>query len=233
MTAPRDPALDRLQSLIGHRFESPEILRQALTHASMTSERIRSNERLEFLGDRVLGLVAAEMLYQRFPDEPEGDLGYRFTALARRETLVRVAQEIGLGEVIIMSDGERETGGAEKDGLLADACEALIAAMYLDGGLAPAAAFIERFWSPLLEEDPAPRKDAKTELQEWAQARGLALPRYDTLSREGPDHAPVFTGISSLADAPTETAEGPSKRAAEQAAAEQLLARLTGKDGTS
>ena len=198
----------------------------ALTHASTTSERIQSNERLEFLGDRVLGLVVADMLYAHFPDESEGDLGYRFTALARRESLARVAQEIDLGDHIAMSDGERETGGANKDGLLANTCEAVIAALYLDAGLDVADAFIRRYWSPLLAEDIQPRKDAKTALQEWAQANGHPLPRYTVVTQSGPDHQPVFEVQVQVGNTPAETGEGTSKRAAEQAAAGQLLAVL-------
>ncbi|MEK9725740.1 MAG: ribonuclease III [Rhodospirillaceae bacterium] len=216
----------RLEKRLGHAFAHPDLLRQALTHASATADRLQSNERLEFLGDRVLGLVVARMLYAAFPDEPEGDLGYRFTALARRESLARVAAEIELGDFITMSDGERETGGAEKDGLLANACEALIAALYLDGSLAAAEAFVERYWTPLLAEDHRPRKDAKTALQEWAQANGHALPRYETVDQSGPDHEPIFRVRVKIGDVAPETGEGSSKRAAEQAAAERLLAAV-------
>lgn len=224
--------LSDLEARLGHRFDNPDILRQALTHASMTPVRIQSNERLEFLGDRVLGLIVAEMLFEKFPSEAEGDLGYRFTALARRESLARVAIEISLDQHILMSDGERETGGAGKDGLLANTCEAVIAAIYLDGGIAAADQFVRRYWTPLAEEDQTPRKDAKTSVQEWAQGRGLALPEYETLERTGPDHEPIFhIQVSVTGQAPA-TGEGPSKRAAEQAAAENLLTRLAGKVGT-
>ncbi len=217
-----------LEERLGQRFRNPGLLRQALTHASMTSERIESNERLEFLGDRVLGLVVADMLYGEFPDEPEGDLGYRFTALARRESLARVALEIALGDHLVMSDGERETGGASKDGLLSNACEAVIAALYLDGGLAAADQFIRRYWTPLLAEDTAPRKDAKTALQEWAQANGYPLPQYEIINQTGPDHLPVFRVQAHVGLQTPETGEGASKRAAEQAAAERLLTALDG-----
>jgi len=228
MNGPSPSPLDLLQVAIGHQFQNTHTLRHALTHSSMTTDRTESNERLEFLGDRVLGLVIAEMLYQRFPDEAEGDLGYRFTALARAEALTRIAQEIDLGACIIMSDGERDTGGADKDGLLADACEALIAALYIDGGMPPAQAFIEKYWEPLIAENLQPTKDAKTELQEWAQARGLALPAYEVTGRKGPDHAPVFTVSAKVEGETPEQAEGANKRAAEQAAAEKLLARFGG-----
>ena len=215
-----------LEPVLGHEFSQTDILRQALTHASTVEQRIESNERLEFLGDRVLGLVVAQMLFEHFGDEEEGDLGYRFTALARREALARVAREIDLGQHIRLSDGERETGGADKDGVLANACEAVIAALYLDGGLDVAERFIRQYWEPLLEEDLSPRKDPKTALQEWAQAIGKALPRYHVIRREGPDHAPKFTvEVSIDGEAPVQ-GEGSAKRAAEQAAAEAMLAQL-------
>jgi ribonuclease-3 len=215
-----------LEARLGYNFRQPERLAQALTHSSAAERRVESNERMEFLGDRVLGLVVAEMLLETFADEEEGDLGYRFTALARREALARVARDIDLGGYIRLSEGERDTGGAEKDGVLANACEAVIAALYQDGGLDPAAAFIRAYWRPMLEEDPNPRKDPKTALQEWAQAAGRPLPQYRVISREGPDHAPEFTVEVSLAGEDAVTGTGAAKRAAEQAAAETLLARL-------
>ena len=216
-----------LEARLGHTFEKPRRLRQALTHASTTETRVDSNERLEFLGDRVLGLVVVEMLLERFTNEEEGDLGYRFTALARREALARVAREIKLGRHIELSDGERETGGADKDGVLANACEAVIAALYLDGGLEVAGQFIRRYWAPLLEEDLTPRKDPKTALQEWAQAARKPLPSYSVTNRDGPDHAPWYKVKVQLSGEVSESGEGTNKRAAEQAAAETMLSRLT------
>lgn len=222
-----------LEPVLGHQFTRPGRLTQALTHASGVERRIESNERLEFLGDRVLGLVIAGMLFDGFADEEEGDLGYRFTALARREALARVAREIGLGAHIRLSEGERDTGGADKDGVLANACEAVIAALYLDGGLEVAARFIERYWAPLLEEDLSPRKDPKTVLQEWAQAAGKALPQYKVVHREGPDHAPLFTVAVTLDGEPAANGRGNAKRAAEQAAAEAMLAQVGAEDTAS
>jgi len=216
-----------LEAILGHTFRKPERLDKALTHSSAVEDRVLSNERLEFLGDRVLGLAIAETLYKRFGEEVEGDLGYRFTNLVRREALARVARAIGLGDFIRLSDGERDTGGAEKDGVLANACEAVIAALYLDGGFEPASAFIDRYWAELLDEAPEPTKDAKTSLQEWAQAQGKPLPGYTVVDRDGPDHAPVFTVEVSLAGAEPVTGMGNNKRAAEQAAAETMLERLT------
>ena len=219
--------MSALEDRLGYRFRDPALLTHALTHASTTTDRLQSNERLEFLGDRVLGLVVAEMLFDTFPDEPEGDLGYRFTALARRESLARVAHDLRLGDEITMSDGERDTGGAAKDGLLANTCEAVIAVLYLDGGLDTAQTFIRRFWTPLLAEDHHPRKDAKTALQEWAQAQGHALPRYKTLSQTGPDHQPIFQVEVQVGDLSPSAGKGASKRAAEQAAAAELLAQVS------
>ncbi|MEK9753784.1 MAG: ribonuclease III [Rhodospirillaceae bacterium] len=220
-----------LEAVLGHAFANPDRLDQALTHSSAVGERVSSNERLEFLGDRVLGLVVAEMLYTRFQTEEEGDLGYRFTALVRREALARVAREIGLGRHIRMSEGERDTGGAEKDGVLANACEAVIAAIYLDGGFGPAAGFVRRYWEALLDEAPEPQKDPKTVLQEWAQATGRALPAYNVVDRQGPDHAPVFEVEVQLSGEMPARGSGNAKRAAEQAAAAAMLERVENKRG--
>ena len=218
--------LSRLEKCLGHKFRNSALLHHALTHASTTTDRLQSNERLEFLGDRVLGLIIADMLFEMFPHEPEGDLGYRFTALARRESLARVAHEINLGADIALSDGERETGGTSKDSLLANACEAVIAALYKDGGLLAARQFVERYWTPLLVEEHLPRKDPKTALQEWAQANGHALPQYQTVHQSGPDHQPVFHVEVCVGNGAPATGNGSSKRAAEQAAAKQLLSLM-------
>jgi len=227
MTGMED-ASRRLKQALGHRFADPGLLDEALTHSSVASagDRRRTNERLEFLGDRVLGLVVADMLFDRFPDEDEGALARRHAALVRRESLARVAESIGLAESIRLSRGEEDAGGRKNPGLLADACEAVIAALYLDGGIDVAATFIRDQWDAMMAEDVRPPKDAKTELQEWAQARGLALPRYREVGREGPAHAPMFSIEVSLADRTPASASGPSKRAAEQAAAEAMLEEL-------
>ncbi len=220
---------------MGRRFTRPDLLRQALTHSSAArnrTTRAESNERLEFLGDRVLGLVTARLIYERFPDEDEGSLARRHAALVRREALARVAERIGLGDHLVMSRGEAEAGGRKNPSLLADACEAVIAALYLDGGLDAAHQFIRRHWEPLMEEESSPPQDAKTALQEWAQAHGLPLPAYAETGREGPPHAPVFTVQVSLEGLGAVTASGPSKRAAQQVAAEAMLDKVTaGADG--
>ena len=186
----------------------------------------RGYERLEFLGDRVLGLVVADCLWRRFESEPEGDLARRHTHLVRREALVRVAERIDLGRYLVLSRSEAAAGGAGNPGILADACEALIAAIYLDGGLGAASAFVRRFWEPLIEEMEEPPRDPKTALQEWAQARGLALPAYELVATTGPDHAPLFTVMASLTGSDPATAIASSKRLAEARAAAILLDRL-------
>jgi ribonuclease-3 len=223
-----------LAAILGHRFERSELLLEALTHPSATPPRARgekrtvgySYERLEFLGDRVLGLVIAELLWHRFPEEAEGDLTRRLTDLVRREALAEVAAAAGLGAFAIVSNGEDAGGMRDNANLLADLCEAIIGALYLDGGLAAAASFISNHWTPLVDRSATPPKDPKTTLQEWAQAHGGRLPRYKTVATEGPAHRRLFTAEVTVEGMPSETGKGPSKRAAEIAAAEALLARL-------
>ncbi|WP_119168313.1 ribonuclease III [Algihabitans albus] len=224
--------LAALARRLGYDFANPALLAQALTHASRAGGAERSYERMEFLGDRVLGCLVAELLYRTFPTENEGALGKRFAALVRRETLAEVAgpEGLDLGPHLALSRGEQESGGRDNPATLADACEAVIAALYLDGGLETARRLIEPIWTPLLKADPTPPQDAKTRLQEWAQARGLALPCYEEIARSGPDHAPHFTLRVSLSDGRKAEAEGRSKRNAEQAAAEAMLAELAERD---
>ncbi len=215
-----------LQESLGHHFEKPRILIQALTHSSAVKDRLDANERFEFLGDRVLGLVLAGLLLETFPDEEEGEIAYRFSALARSESLTRVAKGIGLAPHIELSPGEEEAGGRHNAGILADCCEAVIAALFLDGGLEAAETFIRRHWRPLMDEDSTPPKDAKTMLQEWAQGHGLPLPEYRVTEEQGPAHAPLFTVEVTVHEKKPASGRGPSKRAAEQAAAEALLALI-------
>ncbi len=213
-----------------HDFVKPELLTRALTHASTgggPEPSPRTNERLEFLGDRVLGLIIAEMLLTQFPGEDEGHIAQRHSALVRREALARVAREINLGQHLNMARGEENSGGRDNPSLLADSCEAVIAALYLDGGLQAAADFIKTHWTPMLAEAIDPPKDAKTRLQEWAQGAGLPLPEYTEMNRSGPDHAPMFKVQASLPGFPTLDATEPSKRAAEQSAAELLLEKIS------
>ncbi|HEY4136314.1 MAG TPA: ribonuclease III [Alphaproteobacteria bacterium] len=218
-----------LGSALGHSFAKPAFLTEALTHRSAVvagGPYRYGYERLEFLGDRVLGLVIADMLLEAFATESEGVLAQRFNALVQGETLAEVAAQIGLGAHLILAAGEDQAGGRENKSILSDVCEAVIAALFLDGGLPAATQFIRRYWTPMLSVAKRPQRDGKTRLQEWAQSRGRPLPDYQTLSREGPPHSPVFVvrvSVEGLGDA---DGQGSSKRMAEQAAAEALLARL-------
>jgi len=220
-----------LGDIIGYEFADPALARTALTHRSAVEGNGKTYERLEFLGDRVLALVIADMLFDAFPREDEGALAKRLVALVRRETLAEVAARLALAPLIRLSRGEEEAGGRDNPAILADVCESLIGALYRDGGMEPARAFIERHWSALMQGTAEPPKDAKTSLQEWAQGRGFDLPSYRQIERIGPDHAPQFTIEVSVDDFPPERGEGPTKRSAEQIAAERLLSRLEGTDG--
>jgi ribonuclease-3 len=218
--------LDRLATVLGHGFADPVLLEQAVTHPSATSPVRPDNQRLEFLGDRVLGLVVAEALLAAYPDEAEGTLAPRFNALVRRETLAEIAAEIGLGEFLRLGRSEATGGGRRKKAILADAMEAVIAALFLDGGMAAARHFILARWQGRIEAPATAPMDAKTRLQEWAQGRGMALPAYAVTGREGPDHAPRFTIEVALESGETAAGEASSKKQAEQSAATALLARL-------
>ncbi|NNG05151.1 MAG: ribonuclease III, partial [Inquilinus sp.] len=180
-------------------------------------------ERLEFLGDRVLGLIVAEWLLERFPDEPEGALARRHTDLVRRETLAEIARGIELGRHLILSAGEAEYGGRENEAILADGCEAVIAARYLDGGLEAARRFVRSAFAEVIDRHLRPPLDAKTALQEWVQARGLPLPDYTTVSRSGPDHKPEFEVQVTIKGLPPAVGSGSSKRIAERRAAAAML----------
>lgn len=224
-------AADDLAATLGHCFARPELLIDALTHPSVTHGRAPRKatpyERLEFLGDRVLGLVVADMLFNRFPHEPEGALARRHASLVRRESLARVAAEIGLPPHILLAKGEDDAGGRANPGLLADACEAVIGALYADAGFEVAARFVRECWCPLMDEAASPPKDAKTALQEWAQGRGKKLPTYTTIGMEGPAHDPMFRVEVAVDGLNSMTGTGPSKRAAEQAAAKVMLENAT------
>jgi len=227
---PAEGALDDLAERLGHRFEEPRLLREALTHPSAAVKPAQSYERLEFLGDRVLALIVSDRLLAYFPQEAEGALARRLSALVRRETLAEVAGDLALGDFLILAKAEREAGASANPALLANACEAVIGALYLDGGLAAARGFVEPRWTPLLEAERTPPQDAKTALQEWAQGRGLPLPAYRETRREGPPHDPIFTIEVAVAGYDPAEGEGRSKRLAEQVAASRLLARLDGGD---
>ncbi len=218
--------LSAFSERLGHNFAKPDILIRAVTHSSMVSPHRDDNQRLEFLGDRVLGLVMAEALLKADPAAPEGLLAPRYNALVRREACADVARQIDLGAVLKLGRSEMKSGGRRKEALLADAMEAVIAAIYQDGGFDAARAAILRLWGDRIHNVAADARDAKTALQEWAQARGEAPPQYIEVARTGPDHQPVFTIEVRLASGPTEQATAGSKRHAEQAAATALLKKV-------
>jgi ribonuclease-3 len=223
--------LKAFEARLGHEFKRPALLVRAVTHSSMSSPNRDDNQRLEFLGDRVLGLVMAEALLDEDKAAEEGQLAPRFNALVRKETCAEVAREIELGTVLKLGRSEMLSGGRRKQALLGDAMEAVIAAVYRDGGFAAAKAMVLRLWGDRIRTVKEDARDAKTALQEWAQARGLPPPAYVELARSGPDHAPHFTIEARLENGAREEAQAGSKRQAEQAAAKALLARVeAGKD---
>ena len=211
---------------LGHQFRQPDLLLRAVTHASISSVTRPDNQRLEFLGDRVLGLAMAEALLRADSAATEGQLAPRFNALVRKETCADVARGIGLGEVLKLGRSEMLSGGRRKEALLGDALEAVIAAVYLDAGFEAAQAVVLALWGDRIAEVEADARDAKTALQEWAQARGLPPPAYLEQGRTGPDHQPVFTVEVRLENGAVERAAAGTKRQAEQAAAKALLLRM-------
>ncbi|HET7447949.1 MAG TPA: ribonuclease III [Methyloceanibacter sp.] len=227
MPKARNTALKDLSARIGHDFADPALLKLALTHASARAGARPNddNERLEFLGDRVLGLAIAELLANSFPKAREGELARWFNHLVRAETCADIAQEWELGTFILMSGGEAGSGGRGKKTILANACEAVLGAIFADGGYDAARAVIDRFWKPQLDTLELAAPDAKSLLQEWAQGRRLPLPRYLEIAREGPDHAPRFTAEVQIDGVAPERGTGANKRAAEQAAALAMLLR--------
>ncbi len=217
--------LAALEERIGHVFADRELLDRALTHVSLAEAR-HNYQRLEFLGDRVLGLAVAELLTHAFPDAREGELSRRLAELVRRETCVEVARDWRVGAALRLGPGERMTGGADKAAILGDVCEAIIGAVFLDGGWDAARDLVDRFWSERIDSQPRRLADPKTELQEWAQARGLPPPTYRQTGRSGPEHQPSFTlAVEVQGFAPCEGARAPSKKLAERAAASAFLAR--------
>jgi ribonuclease III len=218
-----------IEAALGHVFADKRLLDESLAHAARLGGRGRrygraAHERLEFLGDRVLGLIVAEALIERFPDEAEGALNLRLVELVRAETEAEIAACLGVERWLRARAGAVD--GQVTTTLLADTLEALIAALYLDGGIETARGFVMRYWGDRFDAGGQPRRDAKTALQEWAQARGLALPSYRLVATSGPDHAPQFAVEVGLAGVAAESGSGPSKRIAEQEAAGRLLARL-------
>ncbi len=221
-------AATALESRIGYRFGDTALLTCALTHISALKgprNRAGSYQRLEFLGDHVLGLVVSDMLFRSFPRADEGELSRRLADLVRKETCAEIAGTIELGAAIKLGSSEVNAGARKRPAILADVCEALIGAVYLDGGYAAAAALVERLWHERMQAKTQPLRDPKTVLQEWAQARGLPTPAYSEVARSGPDHSPVFRVAVQLPHFAPAEGSGRSKRAAEQAAAAAMLSR--------
>ncbi len=220
-------SLSDLEARLTHKFDDIRLLEAALTHAS-AAEAASTYERLEFLGDRVLGLLIADFLMRRHPDENEGDLARRLAVLVDRNSLAEVADQLNMGAYLRLSTGEEAAGIRRNASVLADVMEAVIGAIYRDGGLEAAKPIVERFWLPLADRDVKPPMDVKTALQELVQSKGGGLPRYREISRSGPDHQPVFTVEVTVDGAAPARGQGASKRAAERAAADALLGSLPG-----
>jgi ribonuclease III len=226
-----DAAIGEAETACGYRFKDKALLVRGLTHPSAVSaaESLQhANQRLEFLGDRVLNLVIAERLIERRRNETEGDLAPRLNRLVKKGACAEAFRHLGLNAYLLLSDSEVASGGRDRESTLGDACEAVIAAIYLDGGLSPARKFIEKGWAPQFNSGPAEMKDPKTLLQEWAQGQGHPLPDYVVTSRSGPDHAPVYEVEVRVAENGVAAATGPSKRDAERHAAARMLQQLKG-----
>ena len=216
--------MEALQKRIGYQFCDIELLERALTHPSLAKKE--NNQRLEFLGDAVIALIVARILYDLFPNEQEGELARRQADLVRGETLAQVARSIGLGDVLKVATSEIQSGGRDNSSNLEDAIEALMGAIYLDGGLEAVEKFVIPRWRELAKNVLSAPKDAKTALQEWAQGRGLALPSYVVVDTAGSAHAPVFTIEVTVHGYGSSSATAASKRVAQQEAAGILLERL-------
>lgn len=223
--AGRRLTLEDVEKATGHTFEQRELLKRAMTHSSASSDGVRDLERLEFLGDRVLGLLTAEALWRRYPDLAEGELAPRLNKLVRKETCADAARHFELGDALTLSPGEENNGGRERDAILGDAMEALLGALYIDGGLEAARAVWDQYWGARFDEIAAAHRDPKTSFQEWAQAQGYGTPSYSDVGRKGPDHAPQFTVEVRAGKLAPEQGVGSSKRDAQAAAALALLKR--------
>ncbi len=225
--------LTKLEQKLNYQFKDKSLLIAALTHASSIAQTNKSkslaktneedNERLEFLGDRVLGLSISAVLLKLYPESPEGDLARRYNNLVRRQTCTEVAKDIGLGPFLILSAGEERSGGRTKSTILANAMEALLGAIFMDGGYSAADKMIKNFWQDKISQGEQIELDAKTALQEWAQGKGYDLPQYTNLNRTGPDHNPLFETKVTVEGVGDGFGKGHSKRVAEQMAAKNLL----------
>lgn len=219
-----------LYNVLGYVFTDVSLLREALTHPSL--EGGKQYQRLEFVGDRVLGLVIAEWLFEAYPDADEGGMASRHTNMVRRETLAEVAVKMKLSDFIHMAKSTEDNGGRERPTILADVCEAIIGAVNQDGGYDAARALVRKFWKRYISQETIGRRDAKTRLQEWVQARHIPIPNYVVIDRTGPAHEPFFTIEARVKDMDPEKGEGRSKREAEQDAASKVLSRI-GKNSKS
>lgn len=219
--------LQQLETQIAHNFENKTLIETAFTHSSVPGSA--NYERLEFLGDRVLGLVTAELLYARFPNEQEGDLAKRLATLVQGECLAEIAKEMDLGAYIIMSESEAQAGGRENAHILADVFESMIGALYLDSDFQTCKNLIERMWGDRLDVMKAPPQHPKTKVQEWTQGRGKDLPVYEIVERSGPDHAPIFKIKLSIEGHEPIIATGKSRQAAEKQAALEFITALESK----
>jgi ribonuclease-3 len=221
------PSIADLEARLGYAFARGDLLATALTHVSASNvrKRIESYQRLEFLGDRVLGLVVSEMLYEHFPTEEEGELSRRLSQLVRKETCAEVARAWDIGPFLKLGAGEAKGGGRKRTPILGDACEAIIGAVFLDGGFDAARNLVRRSFGERMDEVAGTARDAKTALQEWAQGRGKRPPVYREISRGGPDHKPVFVIGVEVEGYEICEAEGASKRIAEQSAAQAFMER--------
>jgi ribonuclease-3 len=230
MTNQRADAVSKLTERLGYVFKDPRILERALTHSSVAegvqqpSKRIGDNERLEFLGDRVLGLLVADRLTQDFPEANEGQLSARLHSLVDKAACARVGERLGIGAALRLSPGETKSGGRRKAGVIADAVEAVLAAIYRDGGLTGAKAFFDAAWAEEFSAPPAPAlTNPKSALQEWAQSKGNPLPTYSIVERKGSDHAPTFVVEVTVVGYDPVRQSGHSRQEAEKAAAVALL----------
>ncbi len=216
-----------LEERLGWRFDDQELLARALTHSSLSggTRTVRDLERLEFLGDRVLGLLTAEELWRRYPDFEEGDMAPRLNALVRKETCAKAALFFGINEFILMSEWEEGAGGRKKKAILGDVMEALLGALYIDGGLEAARQVFDQFWTPNIEALSKFHRDAKTALQEWSQNKKLGTPDYVVLDADGPAHAPAFTIEVQVKGKKPAQGQGKSKRKAQMEAAQAFLIR--------
>ena len=221
-----DAEFAALEERIGYTFKDRTLADRAMTHASAVQELPSrfSYERLEFLGDRVLGLVIAELLFQKFEGEPEGGLAPRLNALVNRDACAEIARKMELQTCLKLDANEERAGGREKNSILSDICEAVLGAVYLDGGMKPAQAIIERYWAPLIKGVGKRPKDPKSALQEWAQAEGFATPTYEIIGQVGPDHAPEFAAHVHVGTFSPVEGRGHSKQEAQRAAAKAMLA---------